>query len=566
MRKIDFHRTALADREWIGKCLEEDPQEGANFPFATNFVWGGSALRPEVAQAFGCCTYRCLRQDGTAYFTFPVGGGDKKAVLDALREDCRETGEVFALAMMSPAQAAALEAFYPGQFLLTDDRDVADYVYFVNDLALLPGGRYQPKRNHVRRFKALAEWSFEPLDDSNARDCLPILDAWMAARAAENGDLADEFHDEDAAIRLALGNISLLGLFGGVLRQRGRAVAFTIGDKLTDEMAVANFEKALPDVEGAYQTINQEFAKWLAAQGYALVNREEDAGFANLRKAKLSYHPCRLVRKYAAEECDVTSAALSDRAEIAALWADAFHDDPEYVRLFLERRADPDSLLVVREDEGIAAMGAFIPAEVRLADGETLPVRYAYALAVAPSRRRRGLASRLLDFASTHYGVPLVLVPSDNELEAFYAKRGFVTAFRAEEWTVETSADGAKVSFRPADAKTFLRRREAFFRGEILRWDENAVSFSIKASVLAGGECLETENGETALYERAAEGAVRIVELAAEPERREAVVTALLARTGAKRAFYRNRGGMIHYPKDYAGPLIRDGYLGLALD
>ena len=566
MRKIDFHRVALADREWIGKCLEEDPQEGANFPFATNFVWGGSALHPEVARAFGCAIYRCLRQDGTAYFTFPVGGGDKKAMLDALREDCRETGEVFALAMMSPAQAASLQAFYPSQFLLTDDRDMADYVYSVSDLASLPGSRYQPKRNHVRRFKALAEWSFEPLDDSNARDCLPILDAWMAARSAESGDLTDEFRDEDAAIRLALDNIAALGLFGGVLRQSGRAVAFTIGDKLTHEMAVANFEKALPDVEGAYQTINQEFAKWLASQGYALVNREEDAGYANLRKAKLSYHPCRLARKYTAVEGDVVSASADDYADIAALWSEAFHDAPEYVRLFLERRADPDSLLLVRDGGGLAAMGAFLPADVRLEDGGPLPVRYVYALATVPSRRGHGLASRLLDFASAHYGVPLVLVPADGNLEEFYAKRGFVRAFRSQEWGVDAEGGGGKVSFRLADAKTFLHRREALFGGEILRWDEDAVSFAIEASVLAGGECLETENGETVLYDCVADGALRIVELAAGPERREDVVAALIARTGAKRALYRNGGGMIRYPKDYSGPLIRDGYLGLALD
>ena len=566
MFKFEFHRVTLDDRAWIGQCLEEDPQEGANFPFATNFVWGGSALRPEVAHAFGCGIYRCLRQDGSAYFTFPFGGGDKRAALDALREACRETGEVFALAMMSPAQARSLQAFYPGQFLLTDDRDMADYIYSVSDLALLPGGRYQPKRNHVRRFKAQAEWSFEALDDSNARDCLPILDAWMDARAAEDGDVMDEFRDEDAAIRLALDNISALGLFGGVLRQRGRAVAFTIGDKLSGEMAVANFEKALPDIEGAYPAINQEFAKRLAAQGYALVNREEDAGFANLRKAKLSYHPCRLARKYMAVESDVVSASADDEAEIAALWSDAFHDEPEYVRLFLERRADPDSLLVVRKDNEIAAMGAFLPTEVRLADGAAMPVRYVYALATAPSRRGRGLASRLLDFASAHYGVPLVLVPSGDELVKFYEQRGFVKAFRAEAWTVEPQDGGAKATFRTADAKTAHRRREAFFGGEILHWDETAVLFAIDASVLAGGECLETENGETVLYERVADGALRIVELAAEPERRGAVVTALLARTGARRACYRNAGGMIRYPKDYAGPLIRDGYLGLALD
>ena len=566
MPLFDFHRVTFDDKAWIDDFLKADPQEIANLSFATNFIWGGSALRPEVARFADCGVYRCLRADGTPYFTFPFGPGDKKALLDALREACRAEGAPFALAMLSEAQARQLQAFHPGEFLLTDDRDMADYVYAVADLATLAGSRYQPKRNHVRRFKAAAPWSYEPLTPGNVRDCDAILEAWMAEKASEGFAEMDEVRDEAAAIRLALDNLERLGCFGGLLRQEGRAVAFTLGERLNADTAVAHFEKAHVEVEGAFQAINQEFAAWLARQGFSFVNREEDTGLPNLRKAKMSYHPCRLVRKYTACISEVVSAATADKDAMANLWAEVFHDSDAYIRLFLEKRFSPESLLIIRQGGKLASMCAFLPAEFHAETGESVPIRYVYALATAPDHRGHGLARKLLDFASAHYGVPLVLVPAEAELEAFYAKLGFERGFRTEEWSIGPNPSLPKVSFRPTDAKTVMHRRDETFAGGHVKWDEEAISFAIENSTLEGGGALETEHGEIVLYERRTDGDLRIVETTASPERREAVVASLLTRVGAGRAFYRNSGGLVRYPADYTGPRFVDVSLSLALD
>ena len=566
MKPPTFHRVTFDDKAWIDECLASDPQELANLSFATNYIWGDSSFNPEVARLNGCGVYRCRLADGTRYFTFPFGAGDKKGVVDALRESCRAEGVECLFAMLSESQAAQLQSFYPGEYLLTDDRDNADYVYSVEDLATLAGSRYQPKRNHVRRFKSAAPWSFEPLTAGNVGECDAILSAWIEEKAAEGFADEEAVRDEAKAIRLALADMERLGCFGGLLRREGRAVAFTLGERLTDTLAVAHFEKALVDVEGAYQTINQEFAKWLLAKGYKFVNREEDTGLPNLRKAKMSYHPCHLVNKYAARIDEVISAAATDKEDIAALWAEAFHDNDDYIRLFLEKRLSPDDFLLLREDGELAAMAAFLPAEFRAESGELTPIRYVYALATAPKHRGRGLAAKLLDFASAHYGVPLVLVPAEAELEAFYAKLGFARGFRAEEWNVEPNPVLPKATFRPSDARTFARRREETATGAYVKWDEEAISFAIESSLLEGGGILETDKGEIVLYEKTAEGNVRIVETTASAERREAVASALLARVGGERAFYGNAGGLVRYPADYEGPRFVDVYLNLALN
>ncbi|EPZ55659.1 hypothetical protein H477_3018 [[Clostridium] sordellii ATCC 9714] len=66
-------------------------------------------------------------------------------------------------------------------------------------------------------------------------------------------------------------------------------------------MAVIHIEKANPEIRGLYPYINQQFLV-NEFPDVELVNREEDLGLEGLRKAKLSYHPCKFVEKYTVTE------------------------------------------------------------------------------------------------------------------------------------------------------------------------------------------------------------------------------------------------------------------------
>ena len=90
-----------------------------------------------------------------------------------------------------------------------------------------------------------------------------------------------------------------LGFVGGLLRVDGKVIAYTMGEELNDEAFCVHFEKAFPDIRGAYAMINQQFVE-NELSGYKYIDREDDVGLENLRKAKLSYHPAFLFEKYEA--------------------------------------------------------------------------------------------------------------------------------------------------------------------------------------------------------------------------------------------------------------------------
>ena len=108
------------------------------------------------------------------------------------------------------------------------------------------------------------------------------------------GESADNsLLQERAALVMALEYFSELGMEGGIIRCGGQVLAFTLGRLLTPTVFDVNFERAMPDFQGAFPVINQEFSKWVreAYPQVKYIDREEDLGQPGLRKAKMSYGP-----------------------------------------------------------------------------------------------------------------------------------------------------------------------------------------------------------------------------------------------------------------------------------
>lgn len=218
----------------------------------------------------------------------PVGEGDVHRIVDVLIEDARSKGVPFRLLGVCSYMRAELEAAFPGRFTFTADRDYFDYVYLRSDLATLRGKKYQPKRNHINRFKAAyPNYEYKELTAELVPECLRLESMWCKANdCAENEALIAEWRSMTDALK----HINELDLRGGVLHVNGEIVAFTFGAPINNETFDTCVEKANTDIEGAYAMINNEFANRIPEQ-YIYINREEDLGLEGLRKAKLSYYP-----------------------------------------------------------------------------------------------------------------------------------------------------------------------------------------------------------------------------------------------------------------------------------
>ena len=72
-----------------------------------------------------------------------------------------------------------LEELFPGKYEINYDRDVADYVYEVEQMISLKGKKLHGKRNHINKFKENnPHWSYESLTKENLAECIAMSQEW----------------------------------------------------------------------------------------------------------------------------------------------------------------------------------------------------------------------------------------------------------------------------------------------------------------------------------------------------------------------------------------------------
>ncbi len=176
---------------------------------------------------------------------------------------------------------------------ITEDRDNWDYVYLRADLINLPGKDYQGFRRKVNKFRNRYNWKYEPITPEIIEECFQLQEKWCRLRACDDDShLIEEHH----GIRDVFDNWYVLHCEGGILRVDGKIVAYTFYDPFNSDTYVCHVEKGDGDYIGVYQVMAQEFLDRLP-QSVKYINREQDLGQPNLRRAKESYHPLKYVKK-----------------------------------------------------------------------------------------------------------------------------------------------------------------------------------------------------------------------------------------------------------------------------
>lgn len=292
---MNFRPVILEDKNWINQYLKEAGYRGCEFSFSTIMMWKDT-YHTEVADYKGTFCYRCQTGRNQFVYAFPAGNGDKKAAIEALMELAKKEGHKFILRGFEEHWVAWMEEQFPNVFQYHTSQAEWDYVYSVESLGSLAGSKYHAKRNHIARFKDNEGWRYEPLSKENVIACKHMSDDWYHAQL-NLGNVT--VYKEKPGLNYMLDHFEELDLKGGVLYIGEQVVAFTIGEAMNDDTFHVHIEKALSDVQGAYPMINQQFVLH-EMQGFTYINREEDDGVEGLRKAKESYRPVEMIKKYSA--------------------------------------------------------------------------------------------------------------------------------------------------------------------------------------------------------------------------------------------------------------------------
>ncbi len=292
-RKIEFRPITWRDRALYERYFPDGTERGCEFSFANLYLWG----RQNLAELDGHIVL-FSHFDRRSVYPYPVGNGDKRAVLDAIIADARARGISCRITGLCAEARETLEHLYPDCFCFHSDEGSFDYVYRIDDLADLPGKKYHNKRTHVNRFyEACPDAVAEPLGESNLEAAQRMVAAWYEEKKLANPK--GDYHLEEEAIDKAFRHLHDIGMEGLVLRRGNEILAVTIGCRFDEDTVDVNFEKARTDIPGAYAAVNQAFARYLREKYPELryLDREEDMGSEGLRRAKRSYYPAHRIEK-----------------------------------------------------------------------------------------------------------------------------------------------------------------------------------------------------------------------------------------------------------------------------
>jgi len=291
-----------AGRASAHEILKRCAYPGAEYAFSCMYLW--SDYFGELGRAGERLTQHAPWR-GREVYLYPAGTGDLREAIEAIRADAAERGNPMRLRSLTNETRAELEALYPGKFEFTACRNSYDYIYTVEELSELHGKKLQSKRNHCNRFEdEFPDWFTAPITDENLPQCHEMLRIWYEQHEpAVNAQELDQLQLEKAALQRAFDHFDELEMDGLLLSDGERIIAFSMGSRMNRDYYDVGFEKAFPDVNGAYAMINREFSRMIAEKypEVRFLNREDDMGSEGLRRAKESYQPTVLLEKYTAD-------------------------------------------------------------------------------------------------------------------------------------------------------------------------------------------------------------------------------------------------------------------------
>lgn len=301
---LDWRTPLISDLDVIKTVAEVNHQFG-NEMSAVNLFLYRNKYDTKIA-FFDNLLFRQYNIDNQIYFGIPLPvekdekSSDEKilhGINILISEESANKTDDLDFTFVYEKDLELLNANFSGKVIEKENESVFDYIYSQENLGNLLGAKYQKKRNHISRFlRTFPKAEFHKISKENIEDAWMVEKLWFQAEK-EKGEISKSAEQEFGIIREALDKFFELNLSGGVVYVDGKPVAMTVASLINSKTLDIHFEKGIMPYafEGAYSFINNQFAKM---QGVDFINREEDLGLPGLKKAKLSYYPSEILKKW----------------------------------------------------------------------------------------------------------------------------------------------------------------------------------------------------------------------------------------------------------------------------
>lgn len=300
------NRITIEDREILEEYLNGYEYKTSGLSFSAQYMWRDiNRFSWEIIGDYMCIAgiSHLELEDGIILpFMFPpltrTGEYDRESLRETIfraKEIFEQKGQPFSLRLVPFHLMEIIKEACP-EMSFKDDRPNYDYIYLTQDLIDLKGRAYHSKKNHLNYFLKTYEYEYVEMTSDMADDAMEFIAEFNARKDVPEHEM-EMLKMEEQAMEDVFRNLEKVGYSAGAILIDGKIEAIAIGGQLGKNTITEHVEKANVNYRGLYQAINNEFCRNVASKA-KYINREEDMGIPNLRKAKLSYKPVKLLEKY----------------------------------------------------------------------------------------------------------------------------------------------------------------------------------------------------------------------------------------------------------------------------
>lgn len=300
------NRITIDNREILEEYLNGYEYKTSGLSFSAQYMWRDiNMFSWDIIGDYMCISgiSHLELEDGIILpFMFPpltrTGEYDKDSLRETIfraKEHFEKKGQPFSLRLVPFHLMEIIKEACP-EMIFKDDRPNYDYIYLTQDLIDLKGRAYHSKKNHLNYFLKTYDYEYIEMTSDMADDAMKFIAEFNARKEVPEHEM-EMLRMEEQAMEDVFRNLEKVGYSAGAILIDGKIEAIAIGGQLGRNTITEHVEKANVNYRGLYQAINNEFCRNVASKA-KYINREEDMGIPNLRKAKLSYKPVKLLEKY----------------------------------------------------------------------------------------------------------------------------------------------------------------------------------------------------------------------------------------------------------------------------